>query len=149
MFERYTERAKRVLFFARYEASQLGSRTTETEHLLLGLIREGKGGACGTLERSGVSLDSQGKVVAERVRNHGTPNHAIEIPFSAEMKRVLAFADEESRSLQHEHIGTEHLLLGVLRVEQSAGGRVLASVGLALLEAQDIAGQTAQMGLEG
>src|SRR6476659_2660699 len=111
MFERYTERARRVLFFARYEASQLGSISIETEHLLLGLIREGKGLTSRIFARSHLSL---------------------EIPFSAETKRVLQFAAEEADRLLHNYIGTEHLLLGILREERSVAASILMEKGMRL-----------------
>ena len=114
MFERYTERARRVLFFARYEASQLGSITIETEHLLLGLIREGKGLTSRIFARAHLSLESIRKEVEGRSVFHEKVSTSIEIPFSIETKRVLQFAADEATQLTHNYIGTEHLLLGIL-----------------------------------
>ena len=89
MFERYTERARRVLFFARYEASQLGSISIETEHLLLGLIREGKGLTSRIFARSHLSLESIRKEIEGRTVFREKVSTSVEIPFSAETKRVL------------------------------------------------------------
>src|SRR5678810_1458327 len=115
MFERYTERARRVLFFARYEASQLGSISIETEHLLLGLIREGKGLTSRIFARSHLSLENIRKDIEGRTVFREKVSTSVEIPFSADTKRVLQFAAEEADRLLHTYIGTEHLLLGILR----------------------------------
>ena len=96
MFERYTERARRVLFFARHEASQLGSISIETEHLLLGLIREGKGLTSRIFARSHLSLESIRKEIEGRTVFREKVSTSVEIPFSAETKRVLQFAAEEA-----------------------------------------------------
>ena len=100
MFERYTERARRVLFFARYEASQLGSISIETEHLLLGLIREGKGLTSRIFARSHLSLESIRKEIEGRTVFREKVSTSVEIPFSAETKRVLQFAAEEADRLE-------------------------------------------------
>jgi ATP-dependent Clp protease ATP-binding subunit ClpC len=92
MFERYTERARRVLFFARYEASQLGSISIETEHLLLGLIREGKGLTSRIFARSHLSLENIRKDIEGRTVFREKVSTSVEIPFSAETKRVLQVA---------------------------------------------------------
>jgi len=137
MFERYTERARRVLFFARYEASQLGSVSIETEHLLLGLIREGKGLMSRVLARSNVSAETLRKEVEGRAVFRAKVSPSDEIPFSAESKRALAFATEEADRLLHTYIGTEHLLLGILREEQSLAASVLAGRGIRLGAVRD------------
>ena len=123
MFERYTERARRVLFFARYEASQLGSISIETEHLLLGLIREGKGLTSRIFARSHLRSRTSAR------RSRAAPSSArrsrrrSRSRFSAETKRVLQFAAEEADRLLHNYIGTEHLLLGH-PARGAVGGRV-------------------------
>ncbi len=137
MFERYTERARRVLFFARYEATELGSPAIETEHLLLGLAREGKGLTSRVFARAQVSLESLRHEIegGAAAREHAaTP---VEIPFGAEAKRVLAFAAEEAERLRHGYIGTEHLLLGLLREEGSVAATILAARGLRLPAVRD------------
>src|SRR5262245_48910779 len=125
MFERYTERARRVLFFARYEASQLGSISIETEHLLLGLIREGKGLTSRIFARSNLSLDNSRKDNEGRKVCPEQASTSVELPFSAETKRVLQFAAEEADRLPHTYSGTEHLLLGILREERSVAATIL------------------------
>ena len=132
MFERYTERARRVLFFARYEASQLGSVSIETEHLLLGLIREGKGLTSRIFARSHLSLESIRKEIEGRTVFREKVSTSVEIPFSAETKRVLQFAAEEADRLLHNYIGTEHLLLGILREERSVAATILMEKGMRL-----------------
>src|SRR6185369_7926441 len=125
MFERYTERARRVLFFARYEATQMGSTSIETEHLLLGLIREGKGLTSRIFARSHLSLDSIRKEIEGRTVFREKVATSVDIPFSADTKRVLQFAAEEADRLLHTYIGTEHLLLGILREERSVAASIL------------------------
>src|ERR671925_570218 len=137
MFERYTERARRVLFFARYEASQLGSISIETEHLLLGLIREGKGLTSRIFARSHLSLESIRKEIEGRTVFREKVSTSVEIPFSAETKRVLQFAAEEADRLLHNYIGTEHLLLGILREERSVAASILMEKGMRLNTVRD------------
>src|SRR4029078_3118755 len=121
MFERYTERARRVLFFARYEATQMGSTSIETEHLLLGLIREGKGLTSRIFARSHVSLDTLRKEIEGRTIFREKVATSVDIPFSADTKRVLQFAAEESYRLLHTYIGTGHLVLGILGEGRAVG----------------------------
>lgn len=132
MFERYTERARRVLFFARYEASQLGSISIETEHLLLGLIREGKGLTSRIFARSNLSLEHIRKQIVGRTAFREKVSTSVEIPFSGESKRLLQFAAEEADRLLHNYIGTEHLLLGILREERSVAASILMEKGMRL-----------------
>jgi ATP-dependent Clp protease ATP-binding subunit ClpC len=137
MFERYTERARRVLFFARYEATQLGSTSIETEHLLLGLIREGKGLTSRIFARSHLSLESIRKEIEGRTVFREKVSTSVEIPFSAETKRVLQFAAEEADRLLHTYIGTEHLLLGILREERSVAAAILYDKGMRLASVRE------------
>ena len=132
MFERYTERARRVLFFARYEANQLGSESIETEHLLLGLIREGKGLTSRLFARSRVAFESVRQEIEGRAASHDDSPFPHEIPFSAETKRVLGLAADEADRLRHAYIGTEHLLLGILREERSVAATILMEKGMRL-----------------
>src|ERR671921_25597 len=132
MFGCYTERARRVLFFARYEATQLGSTSIETEHLLLGLIREGKGLTSRIFARSHLSLENIRKEIEGRTVFREKVSTSVEIPFSAETKRVLQFAAEEADRLLHNYIGTEHLLLGILREERSVAASILMEKGMRL-----------------
>jgi ATP-dependent Clp protease ATP-binding subunit ClpC len=132
MFERYTERARRVLFFARYEASQLGSVSIETEHLLLGLIREGKGLTSRIFQRTEVHLDGVRREIEGRTVLREKVSTSVEIPFSGETKRVLQYAAEEADRLMHNYVGTEHLLLGILREERSLAAAILMEKGMRL-----------------
>jgi uncharacterized protein (TIGR03435 family) len=132
MFERFTERARRVLFFARYEASELGSAGIETEHLLLGLIREDKGLTDRLLADAGISLDGVRDEVIRRVPARPKIATSVEIPFSGAAKRALQHAAQESDGLSHDYIGTEHLLLGLLREEGSVAADLLTSHGIRL-----------------
>jgi ATP-dependent Clp protease ATP-binding subunit ClpC len=131
MFERYTERARRVLFFARFEASQLGNISIETEHLLLGLIREKKGLANQVLA-SHVPLEDIRKDIEGRTAFRENVPTSVEIPFSADTKRVLQYAADEADRLLHNYIGTEHLLLGLLREESSVANSILREHGFDL-----------------
>jgi ATP-dependent Clp protease ATP-binding subunit ClpC len=137
MFERYTERARRVLFFARYEATQLGSTSIESEHLLLGLIREGKGLTSRIFARSHLSLETIRKEIEGRTVFREKVPTSVEIPFSGETKRVLQFAAEEADRLLHTYIGTEHLLLGILREERSVAASILYEKGMRLASVRD------------
>jgi ATP-dependent Clp protease ATP-binding subunit ClpC len=132
MFERYTERARRVIFFARYEASQLGSGAIETEHLLLGLIREGKGLTSRLFAKSHLSMDQIRKDVEERSAYREKVSTSLEIPLSTECKRVLGHAAEEAGGLNHSYIGTEHILLGLMREERSVAASILGGKGMRL-----------------
>ncbi len=137
MFERYTERARRVLFFARYEATQLGSTSIETEHLLLGLIREGKGLTSRIFARSSLSLESIRKEIEGRTVFREKVSTSVDIPFSLETKNVLKYAAEEADRLLHTYIGTEHLLLGILREERSVAATILYEKGMRLASVRD------------
>src|SRR5262252_8208475 len=131
MFERYTERARRVIFFARYEASQFGSTTIETEHLLLGLIREDKN-LTNRFLRNHSSIESIRKEIEGRTLIREKVSTSIDLPLSNECKRILAYAAEEAERLNHRHIGTEHLLLGILREEKCVAAQILHERGLRL-----------------
>src|ERR687888_878904 len=131
MFERYTERARRVIFFARYEASQFGSTTIETEHLLLGLIREDKN-LTNRFLRNHSSIESIRKEIEGRTTIREKVSTSIDLPLSNECKRILAYAAEETERLNHRHIRTEHLLLGILREEKCVAAEILHQRGLRL-----------------
>src|SRR5436190_85259 len=126
MFERYTERARRVIFFARYEASRYGSTTIETEHLLLGLIREDI-----DLFRRASASDIR-RHIEERLTIREKVSTSIDLPLSPECKRVLAYAAEEAERLKHGSIETGYLLLGMLREEKSVAAEFLHAHGFRL-----------------
>src|SRR5215470_5179686 len=126
MFERYTEKARRVIFFARYEASQFGSPYIETEHLLLGIVREDKALSNRLLRSEVASIRKQ---VESQTTAREKTSTSVDLPLSNESKRVLAYAAEEAERLSHKHIGTEHLLLGLLREKNSFGEQLLTEEG--------------------
>src|SRR5215218_1232327 len=132
MFERYTEKARRVIFFARYEASQFGAPAIEPEHLLRGLMREDKTLTGRFFPRAQVSIESIRKEIEGRTLLREKISTSVELPLAPETKHVLAYAHEESDRLQHRHIGTEHLLLGLLREERSMAAEILYERGLRL-----------------
>jgi ATP-dependent Clp protease ATP-binding subunit ClpC len=137
MFERYTEKARRVIFFARYEASQFGAPAIEPEHLLLGLMREDKTLTGRFFPRAQVSIESIRKEIEGRTLLREKISTSVELPLAPETKRVLAYSHEESDRLQHRHIGTEHLLLGLLREERSMAAEILYERGLRLNAVRD------------
>lgn len=132
MFERYTEKARRVIFFARYEASQFGASQIEAEHILLGLMREDKNLANRFFSRAQSSIEAIRKEIEGRTILRERISTSVDLPLSIEAKRVLAFAAEESERLNHRHIGTEHLLLGLMREENSVAAEILYERGLRL-----------------
>jgi uncharacterized protein (TIGR03435 family) len=132
MFERYTERARRVLFFARYEASQIGSTSIELEHLLLGMVREAKGIVSRLFARSHVPLEDIRLDIEQSMTHQRKFSTSVEILFSADTMRALKFAAEEADRLLHNYIGTEHLLLGLMRCQDSATAQILSKRGMTL-----------------
>jgi len=131
MFERYTEKARRAIFFARYEASQYGSNTIETEHLLLGLLREDRALTRKVLGEKG-SAQSLRDEIESRITRGERISTSVEVPLSAECTRILIMAAEESERLAQKHVGTEHLLLGILREDGCLARRLLTERGLTL-----------------
>src|SRR5881392_117142 len=143
MFERYTEKARRVIFFARYEASQFGAPAIEPEHLLLGLMREDKTLTGRFFPRAQITIESIRREIEGRTLLRERIPTSVELPLAPETKRVLHYSHEESDRLQHRHIGTEHLLLGLLREERSMAAQILFERGLRLAAVRDeIARQT-------
>src|SRR5436305_9173337 len=143
MFERYTEKARRVIFFARYEASQFGSPYIETEHLLLGLLREDKA-LTNRFLRSHASVESIRKQIEGHTTIREKVSTSVDLPLSNECKRVLAYAAEEAERLSHKHIGTEHLLLGLLREEKCFAAEILHERGLRLGTIREELARTSQ-----
>ncbi|HVS02432.1 MAG TPA: ATP-dependent Clp protease ATP-binding subunit [Thermoanaerobaculia bacterium] len=130
MFEKYNEKARRALFFARYEASKLGSRVIESEHILLGILREGEDTVNELFRRFQVKADEvRREIEGERVFVERISSTA-ELPLSEESKKVLAYASHEAESLLHPSVGSEHLLIGILRVDGCTAMRILAQHGL-------------------
>ena len=131
MFERYTEKARRVIFFARYEASQYGSMSIETEHLLLGLFRQDHALARKFLSEKGGAQSLRDEIESQITRGERLST-AIEIPISAECGRILNKAGEESERLGTKHIAPEHILLGILQEHDCLAARLLHERGLTL-----------------
>ena len=136
MFERFSEPARRTLFFARYETTQLGGVAIETEHILLGLLHENKGLLRTIFERAQLTYADVHKEIEARGVNDAVST-SVEIPFSAETKRVLHYTAEEADLLGHTTIGTEHLLLGLLHEQQSVAASILTRHGLTLERARE------------
>jgi Clp amino terminal domain, pathogenicity island component len=128
MFERYTEKARRVIFFARYEASQYGSPAIETEHILLGLLRENKGLAFRFLKPPG-GYEALRSRIDEHSEKRKPTSTAVDLPLSDESQRVLKHAEEEAERLAHRHIGSEHLLLGLTCEEKCFAAELLRDCG--------------------
>src|SRR5258705_336040 len=137
MFEKFTEKAKRILFLARYGASQQGRKVIGTEHILLGLLKEGEETTRELFTRANVSMDLLQAELERRNPPREKLSTSVEIPFSEETKKALQFAEEEAERLMHPHIGTEHLLLGLLRLEDSVAGRMLAERGMRLFAVRE------------
>jgi ATP-dependent Clp protease ATP-binding subunit ClpC len=138
MFERYTEKARRVIFFARYEALQYGSQVISPEHILLGLMREDKTISARFFPfRNNLSVEAVRREVEERITLRDRIPQSAELHLSPETKKILALAAEESRKLKNRHIGPEHLLLGVLREEKSIAAEILFHYGLRLQDVRD------------
>ncbi len=132
MFEKYNEKARRALFFARYEASKLGSRVIESEHILLGILREGEETVGEIFRRFQVKPEEiRREIEGERVFVERISSTA-ELPLSEESKKILAYASHEAESMLHSTVGSEHLLIGLLRVEGCVAMRILAQHGLDL-----------------
>jgi Clp amino terminal domain, pathogenicity island component len=132
MFERYTEGARRTIFFARYEATQTASAYIDTEHLLLGLFREDK--ALFKQLLPGVDYESIRKEVAAAIDEAKKLPPSTDLPLSNASKRALAYGAEEAERLNHHHIGTEHLLLGLLREEEGTAAKFLRQYGADLIK---------------
>ncbi len=131
MFERFTEKAIRVIMLAQEEARRLGHNFVGTEQILLGLIGEGTGVAGKTLKSMGISLkDARAQV--EKIIGRGSGFVAVEIPFTPRAKKVLELSWDEARQLGHNYIGTEHLLLGLIREGHGVGTKVLENLGVDL-----------------
>jgi len=142
MFERYTERSRRVIFFARYEALQYGSPVIASEHILLGLMREDKGLASRFFPgRRGVTVDSVRKEVEDRIVPRDRIPQSAELHLAPETKRILFYASEESRHLKSRHIGPEHLLLGMAREENSVAAEILFRMGMRPQDIRDELGR--------
>ncbi|HUF65763.1 MAG TPA: ATP-dependent Clp protease ATP-binding subunit [Gemmatimonadaceae bacterium] len=127
----FTERVRKVLAMAREEASRLHHEYVGTEHILLGLIREGEGVAATVLQNLNVDLEEIQQKIEETVKKGKAPQ-ASDLPYTSRAKKVLELAMAEARDLNHSYVGTEHLLLGLLREEKGIAAQVLADAGINL-----------------
>jgi len=132
MFNRFTERARKVIILAKEEARRFNHDYIGTEHILLGLIREGEGVAAAVLQKLGLSLENIRLEIEKLVQPGPTTQIIGDIPFTPRAKKALELAAEEARSLGHNYIGTEHLLLGLLREGEGVASQVLLNLGLDL-----------------
>ena len=132
MFNRFTERARKVIILAKEEARRFNHDYIGTEHILLGLIREGEGVAAAVLQKMGVSLENIRLEIEKLVQPGPTTQIIGDIPFTPRSKKALELAAEEARSLGHNYIGTEHLLLGLIREGEGVASQVLLNLGLDL-----------------
>ncbi|MEE9123562.1 MAG: ATP-dependent Clp protease ATP-binding subunit [candidate division NC10 bacterium] len=150
MFERFTERARKVIILAREEAIRLGHNFVGTEHLLLGLAREGDGLAVAILKKLSVNLSTLKGEVEKIVSVGSQVSPAGEVPFTPQAKKVLEFAISEARSMGHNYIGTEHLLLGLIREGEGIASLVLRDFGVTIpaakAQAQELLGEQATRG---
>jgi ATP-dependent Clp protease ATP-binding subunit ClpC len=128
MTVRFTDRARRVVVQAQEEARTLNHNYVGTEHILLGLIHEGEGAGAKALESLGISLDTVRQLVQEIIGQgqHAPSGH---IPFTPQAKKVLELALPESKALGHDYIGTEHILLGLIREGDGVAAQVLVKLG--------------------
>ena len=152
MFERFTEKAIKVIMLAQEEARRLGHNFVGTEQILLGLIGEGTGVAAKVLKSMSVNL-KDARVEVEKIIGRGSGFVAVEIPFTPRAKRVLELSLEEARQLGHNYIGTEHLLLGLIREGEGVAARVLENLGVDLAKVRTqvirMLGETAEVGAGG
>ena len=132
MFNKFTERARKVILLAKEEAKRFNHDYIGTEHILLGLIREGEGVAAAVLQKLGLSPEKIRLEVEKLVQSGPTTMVSGDIPFTPKAKKVIELAMEEARSLGHNYIGTEHLLLGLIREGEGVASQVLMNLGLDL-----------------
>ncbi len=130
MHDRFTDRVRRVIYFARDEANRLQHDYIGTEHLLLGIVREGEGIAAKVLNKLDLDFEQIQQAVESMVKSTGSSLTIGEIPFTPRAKRVLELAIEEARLLGHNYVGTEHLLLGLIREGEGVAAQVLAELGV-------------------
>ena len=128
MFERFTDRARRVVVYAQEEARALDHNYIGTEHILLGLVHEGEGVAAKALESLGIGLETVRQRTEETI-GHGQHASTGHIPFTPQAKKVLEYSLVESRQLGHHYIGTEHILLGLIRQGDGVAAQVLTGLG--------------------
>jgi ATP-dependent Clp protease ATP-binding subunit ClpC len=148
MFDRYSEKARRVLFFARYEASQFGTDQIESEHVLLGLLREDRFLFRGLMP-SGWTIESIRRKIEFGAPVRKMVSTSVDMPISSDVKRIFTYATEEADSLGDSHVETKHLLLGILREKDCVAAKLLDEDGVRLPAAREIIAGKQRMGEAG
>jgi ATP-dependent Clp protease ATP-binding subunit ClpC len=138
MFERFTDKGRKIIILAREEAERHQNDYLGTEHLVLAILRESDGIALMIIKKMGLSTEQIRLEIERNLPGGGTTMTFGEIPFSPRVKKVIEYGVEEARLLGHNHIGSEHLLLGLLREEEGIGGKILRSLGANLLTARQL-----------
>lgn len=147
MFERFTEPARRLLFFARFETSATGALSIESEHMLLGLLREPGPIVSRLLAGTQRSVDQLREEVESKIEFREKVATSVEIPFSEETKRILTYTAMEADGLRHSEIGPEHVLLALLRVPEAGAGAILTGHGLRLQATREVVAAMIRDGL--
>jgi ATP-dependent Clp protease ATP-binding subunit ClpC len=137
MFKRFTERARRVIILAREEAERHHHEYLGTEHILLGMLKDGGGIAITVLQKAGLSIDQIRMEVERHLPRNANALIVGEIPFTPKAKKVLEYGVEEARLMGHNYIGTEHLLLGLLKEKEGIAAKVLNALGIRLVETRE------------
>jgi ATP-dependent Clp protease ATP-binding subunit ClpC len=137
MFKRFTERARRVIILAREEAERHHHEYLGTEHILLGMLKDGGGIAITVLQKAGLTIDQIRLEVERHLPRNANSLIVGEIPFTPKAKKVLEYAVEEARLMGHNYIGTEHLLLGLLKEKEGIAAKVLNNLGVRLVETRE------------
>lgn len=142
MFERYSEKARRIVFFSRYEASVLGSKTIGTEHMLLGLLREDEELASRILSRPAEEIEDVRRQIEERfTAASGWISTSVELPLSPECQRALVYAMEEADRRHETVVESPHMLLGLIRDDQSKAAEIIRGMGVTLEEVRKKLGE--------
>src|SRR5207244_97384 len=139
MYERFTDRARKVMLLAKQETQRFNHEYIGTEHILLGLVKEGSGVAANVLKNLDIDLRKI-RLEIEKIVQHGPGGEQVvmgRLPHTPRAKKIIEYAIEEARLLRHNYVGTEHLLLGLLREEESVASEVLRSLGLKLEDVRE------------
>jgi ATP-dependent Clp protease ATP-binding subunit ClpC len=148
MFERFTDRARKVMALANQEAQRMGHEYIGTEHILLGLMEEGSGVGANVLKNLGVNLRKVRTEVKKLLKSEPEMVTMGKLPQTPRAKRVIEYAMEEARGLGHNYVGTEHLLLGLLREMDGVAAQVLMNLGLKLADVREEVVNLLGMGIE-
>jgi len=134
MFERFTDRARKVMAIANQEVQRFNHEYIGTEHIFLGLIKGGSGTGATALKNLGVDIEKMLLEMEQFLKLKGRPNTVTmdKLPATPHAKKVIEYAIEEARSLNHDYIGTEHILLGLLRESEGVAAQVLVNLGLSI-----------------